>query len=635
MVDLLSTKLDGAAGLRTVDPQALRNVAGQGGGAADPERARLVARRFGAGRFVLGRVVEAGGRLLVTATIYDGNGTPQGSVETTAGDAARIFDLVDNLAEHLLAKAQDTPLTLARIADQTTSSLPALEAYIEGEHEERATRLGPAREAFQRATELDSTFALAWYRLGVLAPSSAQARDLLVRALRYSGRLGEHQRKLIEAKLALVRGEHRLAEQLYRHILADHPDDVEAWDILAWIIFTKSPLLGLAWIDAREPLEHVVQLDSQRAGGFFMLSFVAAREGRRADLDWLTERFLRLDPSSEFAGDVRGQRAVVLGDTAGLERFVADLRSRPDARAQRGAGLVTVTTMNLVVGRRLWGLIAEPSRSPGFQALAHVILAKLELTNGRERAAEAQLERAMALDSLSAFEHRVYYALIPYLETPRSELLALRDSLTRWQMGKPPEGGDGLANLHRLVHPYLRLYLLGLLSARVGDEGQAQRYAVQLEQVDSSATQGQFANDLAPLLRSEIASARGRVPEALATLELAAFWTRHSASDDPGDSPFTSRMHERWARAELLYQLKRYDEAVTWYRTLIYDFVYTGPAHFRTAQIAELRGERQQAIEHYQQFIELWRDCDPALLRMRGQAESAVARLRAQLATAK
>jgi hypothetical protein len=312
--------------------------------------------------------------------------------------------------------------------------------------------------------------------------------------------LGEHQRRLIEAKLAFVRGQHKLAEQLYRHILADHPDDIEAWDILGCIIFTKGQLLGLAWIDAREPDERTLRLDPQSAGALFMLAFIAAREGRRVDLDSLTERLLRLEPASEFAGDLRGQRAIVLGDSAGLERFVADLRSRPDPRAQRGAGLVTHTTMNLAVGRRLWSLIAAPSRSPGFRALAHVILAKIELTNGRERAAKAELERAMALDALSAFEHRVYYALIPYLDTPRRELLALRDSLARWPVGKVPAGGDGLADLHRSVHPYLRLYLLGLLSARVGDEGLARRYARMLEQVDSSAPEGVFTHDLAPLV---------------------------------------------------------------------------------------------------------------------------------------
>ena len=67
---------------------------------------------------------------------------------------------------------------------------------------------------------------------------------------------------------------------------------------------------------------------------------------------------------------------------------MADLRTRPDRWAQASGGLVTWTTGNLSAGRRLWRLITEPSRSLGMRLLAHVILAKIELTNGRWRAAE-------------------------------------------------------------------------------------------------------------------------------------------------------------------------------------------------------------------------------------------------------
>jgi tetratricopeptide (TPR) repeat protein len=398
--------------------------------------------------------------------------------------------------------------------------------------------------------------------------------------------------------------------------------------MLGLLISSKAPLLGLAWVDAREPFERALQLDPQSGLSLWTLATIAAREGRRAELDSLTNRFLQLQPASEYAGDLRGQRAIVLGDTAELERFVADLRMRPDPLAQTGAGLVTNTTMNLTVGRRLWRLIAEPSRSPGMRALAHVILAKIELTNGRLRVARSELERGAALDARSALEHRVFYALPQFLQTPRTELLALRDSLERWDAGQAGPDGDGVLRIHRSVHPYLRLYLLGLLSARIGDQAAADRYAAELEQVDSSSVEGTFAIDQARLVRAEVARARGRLEEALATLEQARFWTTHSADDDTGDSPFFTRMHERFARAELLFELGRYDDAIPWYRTFVYDFVYTAPAHLRLAQIAQHRGERQKAIEHYTRFIELWRSCDPELRPMVQQAESALSRLR-------
>jgi len=52
-------------------------------------------------------------------------------------------------------------------------------------------------------------------------------------------------------------------------------------------------------------------------------------------------------------------------------------------------------------------------------------------------------------------------------------------------------------------------------------------------------------------------------------------------------------------------------------------------ATLRAARLPRRNRDRRKAIEHYQRFIELWRDCDPALGPMREEAESGLARLRA------
>jgi hypothetical protein len=72
---------------------------------------------------------------------------------------------------------------------------------------------------------------------------------------------------------------------------------------------------------------------------------------------------------------------------------------------------VTWTTGNLSAGRRLWRLITEPSRSLGYRVMAHVTLAKIELTNGRWNAASAELAALKALDRAAVLEHRAFYAL--------------------------------------------------------------------------------------------------------------------------------------------------------------------------------------------------------------------------------
>ena len=624
LMELLSVKLEGATGLRPVDPRALLTFASREGSVADPQRGARVAQRFGAGNFVLGSITEAGGRLGVSATVYDSGGRRRNSIEAIAGSKEEIFDLADRLARLILAEMQGRPLDLVRVAGQTTSSLSAFKAYLEGERECWAGRQNRAIEAYHRAIEIDTAFALAYYRLAALT----QAREKVDRALRHSDRLGEHHRGLVLALAAWLRGDHRAAEQQYRVILATHPDDTEAWFMLGQFTISKAHLLGQAWVDAREAFERVLALDPGNLPSIFWLAGIAAREGRLADLDSLTDRLLRLDPQPDMAGIAHAQRAIALGDMAGEARFVADLRTRPDPMAQVGVGLVTWTTGNLSAGRRLWRLITEPARSVGMRLRARVTLAKIELTNGRWRAAQAELEAAETMDAGAALEHRAYYALTRFLSVPDSVLIALRDSLRRWDPSAAVEEGDGLYEDHRGLHRYLRLYLLGLLSARLRNEPAARRYVAELERVDRSSPDGRFAADKAQAIRSELAWISGRQQEALTLLEGAQFWINSSGLEGGGDSPFTTHFHERFARAELLHELGRDDEALRWYRSLSYDLLYNAPSHYRLAQIYRARGDQRASARHYTKFVEIWRDCDPVLRPKLQEAELELARLR-------
>jgi DNA-binding SARP family transcriptional activator/TolB-like protein len=629
MADLLSARVDGAAGLHSIDQRAILAFLDRQGGIAESDQGRLAAERFGAGFFVVGSMVEAGGRLQISATIYDERARARRAMEMVARSESEIFDAADGLARDVLAGTQDPPLALVGAAGQTTSSLPAFKAYLEGEREYRVGRHTEAQEAFRRATELDTTFALAYYRLGMtLGP--APALLALEHALRHGERLAEHHRWMVEAWAAFLRGDHTMADQRTRQILTVHPDDLEGWRLLANVTLWKGHLLGRAWVDARDAFERALALGPEDAGAVWWLAAIAATERRLQDLDSLTDRLLRLDPAPWLAGNARGQRAIMLGDTAGEARFVAELRERPDPWAQSSAGIVTLTTGDLSAGRRLWRLITEPGRSRGFRMMAHATLAKIELTNGRWDAGSAELDSLETLDPGAALEHRAYYALTRFLQESRSELVALRDSLRRWDPSSARAEGDGLIAIDRSAHQYFRLYLLGMLSARLGEPSAALGYAAELERADLSIPLGGFARDQGQFVRAEVAWAGGRRKEALRLLDQARYWTGDSRRHENGDSPFFIQLHERFARAELLYELGRPGDALPWYRALSYDgaFLYTAPAHFRLAQIYEGRGDRRDAIAHYSRFLELWRDSDPALQPLVQQARHALTRLR-------
>ena len=131
---------------------------------------------------------------------------PNERAQVEVANEAMLFELVDGLTVQLVAGRNQGPSgELNRLAALTTTSLPALKAYLRGEREMRQMRYDAAAEAFQSAVAMDSTFALAAYRISIAADWLGDidlAREAVQRAARFSPRLPETDRLLVDALLA-------------------------------------------------------------------------------------------------------------------------------------------------------------------------------------------------------------------------------------------------------------------------------------------------------------------------------------------------------------------------------------------------------------------------------------------------
>ncbi len=270
MVDLLSRNLDGVEHLRAVDPATIVTVSKRhtGDPGVDVERGREVAGRLGAGLFVLGNVNEAAGVLRITAALYGQEQTEPEVQASVQGDSTYLFQLVDSLTAQLLAgrKHGSASERLVRTAAVTTASLAALKAYLDGERHLRAAEYDSARAGFQQALELDSTFALASYRLAVaarLGGHTALGTPALERALRFGKRLPERDRRLVEAYAAFQRGDVDRAEQLYGAIRRDYPDDVESTFELAELLALYNPARARPDTEAMPLYRQVLDADPE------------------------------------------------------------------------------------------------------------------------------------------------------------------------------------------------------------------------------------------------------------------------------------------------------------------------------------------------------------------------------------
>ena len=95
-------------------------------------------------------------------------------------------------------------------------------------------------------------------------------------------------------------------------------------------------------------------------------------------------------------------------------------------------------------------------------------------------------------------------------------------------------------------------------------------------------------------------------------------------------SELYTQAYSRFLRAMALQEIGRGEEAIGWYATLEtspYELVFRAPSHLHRAEIYEEAGDREQAIEHYREFVRLWNDADPELQPMVEEARAALERL--------
>jgi eukaryotic-like serine/threonine-protein kinase len=269
MVDLLSRNLNRVGEQTTVDPGRVMSMLGadEKRGVQDAERGRDIARRLGAGRYILGRVHAAGGRLRIQAQLYEESaGAPEPVAQASAeGDSTALFDMVDRLSAQLLVSGDRSQgARLTQTAASTTRSLPALKAYLDAERNLRAAQFDSAVAGFQRATALDSSFALAHYRLAVAAAWTGRTGVLapaMSRAVALADRLGERDRALLRAFTEMGRGAPDTAERRYREILEKYPDDLEARFQLANVLYGYNAPRGRPPGEAREHYDRVLEVD--------------------------------------------------------------------------------------------------------------------------------------------------------------------------------------------------------------------------------------------------------------------------------------------------------------------------------------------------------------------------------------
>ncbi len=196
--------------VRLLTPEDIATVMTQmkrtGDLAGNDSLAREVAERSGASAIVGGNVVHASSGYTVNLTLRGAaDGALLASFAETAESTKDLIDMMDALTRKLRGKMGESLKQVNRsvpLAEATTASLEALRRYSEGT---RANDIDGdfirAVRVLREAVAIDSTFALAWRKLGIAhnnaGSGAASADSAFERAARHAERLPDRERGLV------------------------------------------------------------------------------------------------------------------------------------------------------------------------------------------------------------------------------------------------------------------------------------------------------------------------------------------------------------------------------------------------------------------------------------------------------
>ena len=294
-VSMLSLNLSQWDDLTVIDHERLHDLLGRHGLKVGDqlglETARRLARDAGVWTVVLGEYTQVGDSLHVAARLYDvetGRRIDVAQVAGVPGEDAR--PLFDELAARLLDLSGAPQDISTDLAQATTGSLEAFRAYLGGVEHLSDWDLAAAEREFRKAVALDTTFGLAYYKLALtrgwlVGAEDSASRRAMVRAVRYSERLPEHERTIIAAYHAFLSSENAIARELYERLIARNKHDADAWYGLgeAWFHSPMGATTPAEWTRALRAFKSTLELDPDYTLAYdhiqFMLTSASSPQG--------------------------------------------------------------------------------------------------------------------------------------------------------------------------------------------------------------------------------------------------------------------------------------------------------------------------------------------------------------------
>ena len=570
---------------------------------------KKVAQEGGVENILRGSYARAGETIRINTTLQNmKTGEILGTEKVEGKGEEAIFAAVDELTKKVKADFKLTPQEISADLDKevgkiTTGSAEAYKYYIEARKQHMDGKNAEAIELYQKAVSIDPEFAMA-YRGMAAAYSNLgfvrKDREAMQKAMEFIDRVSERERYWIQGRFYDADPKtYDKAIETFKKLLELYPDDTTGTNYLAIIyrnleesdialrydemafrvhkdalgcvnLAADLQLLGL-YQKAREVYEDYLKNISDNPDIRRSLGWNYLVEGRFDLAQAEADKAFLLDPKSNDNFSLKGDILYLQDDLAGAEsEYQKNLEAKPEYYPYNSRGNLASIDLRRgnferAIGQRNQQIeLSQKVGEKAWEAGARAQLSYLYWRRGYIKKAEAEIdalakiadEENLVLDQINSLLGRSLLHLekksISEASTAAEEMKKLIDSL--------------------LFKKQIRWYfnLMGIIELQKNDLSKAIKYFEQAVSLDPSAD---IAKDTFLLDYLGLAYFRN------GDLEKA----RHVYEK------INSQLSSKW-NGDIYVK-----------------------SFYMLARVAEQRGDKVKAADHYRKFLDLWKDADPGI----------------------
>ncbi|UCF79151.1 MAG: protein kinase, partial [Candidatus Eiseniibacteriota bacterium] len=467
VTNLLITDLSDSRYVQVVSSQRLydilKSLGREGTKVIDREVASQVAKKAQAKWMLLGSILQVEPRLVVTAQVVDvASGKAIASQRIQGESGEEIFSLVDRLTvqvkEDLSLPAAARTEADRRVAEVTTHSTEAFRYYLEGKDYFYKYMQGEATLSFERAVELDPTFAMAYYGLSLSRQLSQEQIKAINKAAEHLDRVSSKERRFILARRAELNKQITEAIRELESIVRQYPNEKEAYFRLARVYQMAND-----WEKTLEALLKVIEIDPTFKEAYNVLAYQYAYLGQFEKSIWAINKYIELAPDEPNPYDSRGDLYALNGK---LEEAIGSYEKAIEVEPNFMASVENLGDIHLFRGEyaeatSLYQSIA--SHSDKYErAIGRAVLANVPLYQGKFREALRMLEVGLETDRIELGEgvrmaekmslRAEIYDYLGDLESAISEAEKARDMMERAN----PSNRDMLLYIGHVPYLYIK-----------------------------------------------------------------------------------------------------------------------------------------------------------------------------------